>query len=148
MMKVMPDSTAPLLQGQNMFGGNDFGDQGILDVLLSQNLIKQQQYEDIKLKSNSSGKSYEEILLSLGIVPENEIIKAKAQMLDVPYVSLESTAFSPEAVNLISRGVAERFQLIPFSYDEKIKTLSIAMANPVDLDALQFVRQKTGLNIK
>jgi type II secretory ATPase GspE/PulE/Tfp pilus assembly ATPase PilB-like protein len=33
-------------------------------------------------------------------------------------------------------------------YDDKIKTLSIAMSNPVDLDALSFVRQKTGLTVK
>ena len=38
--------------------------------------------------------------------------------------------------------------MIPFYDDEKEKTRSIAMGNPLDLDAVGFVRQKTGLNIK
>ena len=61
---------------------------------------------------------------------------------------MESTSFSPQALGLVPEAVVQRFNLIPFSYDDRSRTLSIAMGNPVDLDALSFVRQKTGLNIK
>src|SRR5690606_10328318 len=53
-----------------------------------------------------------------------------------------------QALSFLPRSVVDRFQLIPFFYDEPGKTLSIAMANPVDLDAISFVRQKTGLQVK
>lgn len=123
-------------------------DQSIIDILLREKLLTQAQYDDIKLKNSSTGKSYEDILQSLNIVPEEKLSEARAQLIGVPYISLESTAFSPEALNFISRGVAERFNLIPFSYDEKTKVLSVAMANPIDLEATQFIREKTGLAIK
>ena len=61
---------------------------------------------------------------------------------------MTNTSFSPQALNFLPQAVVERFALIPFAYDEKTKTLSIAMANPVDLDAISFVAQKTGLLIK
>lgn len=120
----------------------------LLDVLLSQRLITPSQYEEIKVKSASQGLSSESVLASLNIVPEEKISQAKAKLLGIPFVSLEGTSFSPQALGLMPRAVVERFFLIPFSYDDKTKTLSIAMSNPVDLEAISFVRQKTGLNIK
>ena len=120
----------------------------ILDVLTSQHLITPQQLEEIKVKSASLGKSYEEILTSLNIVSAEKITEAKAKLLGIPFISLSSTSFSPQALSMVPRAVAERFLLIPFLYDEKTQVLSLAMANPVDLEALEFVRQKTGLIIK
>jgi type IV pilus assembly protein PilB len=120
----------------------------LIDVLLLDNLITKEQYDDVKVKSASQGVSSESILESLGIVDEKKLAETKAKMLGVPFVSLETTSFSPQVIGLISKAVAERFSLIPFLYDEKTKTLSVAMSNPVDLDAVQFVAQKTGLNVK
>ncbi|MCL5113694.1 MAG: Flp pilus assembly complex ATPase component TadA, partial [Patescibacteria group bacterium] len=123
-------------------------EKNILDILLLEHLLTSDQYNDIKVKSASQNKSYEEILTLSGIVSPQGVAEAKAKILGVPFISLEATSFSPVALGFIPRAVAERFLLIPFLYDESTRTLSVAMANPVDLEALQFVRQKTGLNIK
>lgn len=120
----------------------------LIDILLADNLITQEQYDDIKVKSASQGVSSASILESMGIIPEKKLAEAKAKLLGVPFISLETTSFSPQAISLIPKTVVERFSLIPFLYDEKTRTLSIAMSNPVDLEALQFVAQKTGLMIK
>ncbi|MCL6096172.1 MAG: GspE/PulE family protein, partial [Patescibacteria group bacterium] len=123
-------------------------ERNILDILLLEHLLTPEQYNDIKVKSASQNKSYEEILTLSGIVSPQRVAEAKAKILGIPFISLETTSFSPVALGFIPRAVAERFLLIPFLYDENTRTLSIAMADPVDLEALQFVRQKTGLNIK
>lgn len=120
----------------------------LLDILLSDNLITQEQYEDIKVKSASQGVTSAGIVESMNIIPEKKLAEEKAKLLGVPFISLETTSFSPQAISLVPKVVVERFSLIPFLYDEKAKTLSIAMSNPVDLEALQFVTQKTGLIIK
>lgn len=120
----------------------------VIDILLAEGAITRDQYNDVKLKSATHGQTPNAVLEAMKIVPEEKIAEAQAKLLGIPYISLSTISFSPQALNLLSRAVVERFSLIPFSYDEKIKLLSIAMANPVDLDALAFVRQKTGLNIK
>lgn len=120
----------------------------LIGILLQQKLITQEQYDDIKVKSASQGVSSENIIETMGIVSEKKIAEIKARLLGVPFISLETTSFSPQAISLIPKAVVERFSLIPFLYDEKTKTLSIAMSDPVDLEALQFVTQKTGLTIK
>lgn len=121
---------------------------GLLDALLASHLITQPQYNEIKLKTVAQGLSEEDALASLNIVSEERLAETRAKLLGIPYISLDSTSFSPQALGFVPEAVVQRFNLIPFSYDERTKSLSIAMANPVDLDAISFVRQKTGLDIK
>ncbi len=120
----------------------------LLDILLADNLITQEQFTDIKVKSASQGISSTALLESMNLIDEKKLVQEKAKLLGVPFIPLETTSFSPQAISLIPKAVVERFSLIPFLYDDNAKTLSIAMSNPVDLEALQFVAQKTGLTIK
>lgn len=120
----------------------------LLDTLFGEHLITEAQYKDIKLKVATLAKSEEEIITEGRIVSEEKMAEAKAKMVGIPFVSIENSAFAPEALSKVPEAVVQRFNLIPFLYDDKSKTLSIAMGDPVDLDAVSFVRQKTGLNIK
>lgn len=120
----------------------------LLDVLLSEHLLTPAQCQDIKLKSATQGLPFEDVLKSLHLVSDEKLLEAKAKLLGMPFISLQTTSFSPQALGFVPRVLTERFSLIPFYFDEKTKILSVAMSNPVDLDALQFIRQKTGLNIK
>lgn len=139
-IKAMPDNN--FISTENSEGKN------LLDILLSEHLLTPEQLEDIKLKSATQGLSYEKVLRSLNLVTDEKLLEAKARLLGIPFISLLSISFSPQAISFVPRLIAERFSLIPLNLDEKTQTLSIAMSDPVDLDALQFVRQKTGLNIK
>jgi type IV pilus assembly protein PilB len=118
------------------------------DILLSGKQITQEQYDDIKVKSASKGVSEDTIVESLNIITPDKLAEAKAKMLNIPFMTLDGASFSPQAIGYVPRAVAERFALIPLTFDEKTQTLSVAMSNPVDLEAVTFVREKTGLNIK
>ncbi len=120
----------------------------LIDMLLAEKLITQEQYNEIKVKSATQGQSPTVVLTAMNVVPEAKLSEMKAKLLGVPFVSLANASFSPQALSFLPRAVVERFSLIPFLYDEATKTLSVAMANPVDLDAIGFIRQKTGLTIK
>jgi type IV pilus assembly protein PilB len=122
--------------------------QSLADVLYSQKLLTKEQYNDVKVKSASKGVSEDTMIESMEIIPEDKLYQAKALIIGIPFVDINTASFSPEALGKVPRAVAERFGLIPFAYDDKDKSLSIAMANPVDLEASSFVREKTGLNIK
>jgi type IV pilus assembly protein PilB len=136
------------VSGLKSLSMSQFDSKTILDILLDDHAISKEQYDDIKIKSAQQGESLEKVLEDFNIVTKDKIAEAKAKLLGIPYVSLDNASFSPQALSFLPQAVVERFELIPFFYDEGAKTLSIAMANPVDLDAIGFVRQKTGLNIK
>jgi len=141
---VMPDLSASPISTS----ADQSGDMSLLDVLLNERVISNEQYQQIKMKSATAGQSAVDVLKSLNIVSPAKIAEEQARMLGIPYIALSTVSFSPQALNLLPRSVVERFSLIPFAYDDATKTLSVAMANPVDLDALGFIRQKTGLLIK
>lgn len=120
----------------------------ILDIISAERLLSPEQLNAVRVKSAQTGQSPEKILEQDRLIPADKLAEAKAKMLGIPYLSLASASFSPQALSYLSRAVVDRFQLIPFHFDEKTNTLSIAMANPVDLDALAFVQQKTGMIVK
>lgn len=148
----MPDSQQPLVQPTPASNGfvqtADTGSLSVADILLADHAITPKQYEDIKVKSALEGKPLDDELLAMNIVSEEKFAESKAKLIGVPFVSLAHTSFSPYALSLLPRAVVERFHLIPFHYDEKTQTLSVAMSNPADLEAVTFVQQKTGLPIK
>lgn len=155
----MPNTSLPIqtphavsLQGTDLDSTqtvlDDTTSQTIADVLLAQHVITHDQYAEVKVKSASEGKSMEDIIQRLHIASEDQIAEAKAKVLNIPFIALSHASFSPQALGFLSRAVVDRFNLIPFHYDEKDKVLSVAMANPVDLDATSFIQQKTGLSIK
>jgi type IV pilus assembly protein PilB len=120
----------------------------VADIMFEDGTLSQDQYDDVKVKSALTGENVDSILQKNNMVPEGKFAEARAKLLSIPFISLESLSFSPQAINFLPRAVVDRFQLIPFHYDEKSKTISIAMANPVDLEAISFVRQKTGFTVK
>ena len=135
-VNVSPTTSAPVQQ------------EAMLDELLADHALSQDQYNEVKVKSASEGKTIEQSLEELHFIDDTKLAEIRAKQLGIPFISLSNTSFSPQAVSLLARAVVERFQAIPFSYDDKNKVLSIAMADPIDLDGQQFIRQKTGVGIK
>lgn len=118
-----------------------------IDLLYIQHDLTKEQYDAIKVKSATLGQNPDQILESMHVISDEKFTQAKAKIWGVPFISLKNTSFSPQALNFLPRNVVDRFALIPFHYDDKTKALSVAMTNPVDLEAIEFIRQKTGLNI-
>jgi len=120
---------------------------GILGVLVAENLISQTQADEIRLESVTSGKAMEQIVADKGLVNEEALAKARAKYLNVPYIKPSDVGASPEALAVLHESVAKRYKLFPFSVDKANKVLSVAMANPLDLTAIEFVEKKSGMRI-
>jgi type IV pilus assembly protein PilB len=120
----------------------------LADLLLMQGALTQEQARQIKFTEIQTGKTQEEIILEQGFVSENNLVKAKAALYNIPYVDLGTTPSSPEAISVLPQQVAQRFKVFPISVDNKLKLLSLAMADPLDLTAIGFIEQKTGYQIK
>jgi len=121
--------------------------QTLAQTLLENKKISSRDFEEIKYEKIASGLSEEEIIRKKGLVSEEDLIKAKAIVLNVPYISLTEKGAFPEALSLISQSVAERFTLIPFAFDKRTNALSVAMADPLDLEAIDFLERKYGIKV-
>ncbi len=117
------------------------------EILKDEGLISEQGDKDIGLRRVKTGESEEDIIRALRLVPEESLVKAKAKFLKVPFIDLDNTAFSPEALSLVPESVAQKYKIVAYRFDAKAKTLFVTMVNPLDLETLEFLEKKTNLKI-
>ncbi len=138
-IKAMP---APTLQDQSSKVYTS-----LVDVLVDQGKISASQADDIALEQVRSNKDPNRILEDKHIVSEIDLAQAKSIFYHVPYIDLSTVGASPEALSQISDGTAKMYHMLPFALDRANGEISVAMADPLDLSAIEFVERKTGLQI-
>lgn len=122
--------------------------KSVADILVQNRVIDANQYSKLKLDALNHNTTIDQLILNNNVVTTHQFYEAKAKQIGVPFISISSIAYSPEALSFISKPISEKFNLIPFSYDKEHKILSITMADPLDIEAINFIRQKTGITIK
>ena len=122
--------------------------RSIREVLQSRGLIDDKTTEDISLRQLKTGESEEDIIQSLRIVSDEDFTKAKAEFLKIDYVDLDQIGFAPEALNLVPESVAQKYRVVPYRLDTKDKILYVTMANPLDLETVEFLEKKTNFEVK
>ncbi len=115
----------------------------IEDVLFENKIITQDQLNLVKLESVNSGKSSEQLIKERGFASSLDIIKARSAILGIPYVDLTSRAILPEVLALVPEPVVRRYMVIPFELDLTTGILSVAMVDPLDINAISFLEKKT-----
>jgi len=122
--------------------------QSLIDILVTQKSLSAEQGEKLRLEQVNTGKPEKEIVVGSNLVSEEEIAKAEALLINVPFIDLGEKAVSPQALSLLPQAVAQRYNLIPFDYNKAQNLLSVAMVNPLDLEAIEFIEKKSGAKIK
>ena len=86
------------------------------------------------------------VLIKKGFAEEEEIIKVKAEFLNIPYINLKDEMIEPEVLKEIPEKASLFYKFIPFERNND--SLKVAMADPANvdaLDALKFISVKHNL---
>src|SRR3990167_9404954 len=146
--KTQPNGASTNVQAPHQNGaGQALEEKNIASILLAEKLIAPDQYDRLKTESVNRNISIDRALLDSKIVNDEKYYETRAKLIDTPYVSIATLPFSPEALTFIPRAVAERFNIIPFAYNKERNTLSVAMSDPLDLETVNFLKQKTNAMI-
>lgn len=127
---------------------NGLGRDSVENILLLDNKINKDQFDRVRLEAINKGELPEKIILAHNYAAAEDVAKAKAEVLVVPYLSLSTVAVSPEAMGLIPESVAKRYKVLPFVIDKTNGILSVAMAHPEDLATVDFLQTKAAMKIK
>jgi len=122
--------------------------QDLALILKKDGLLSDSDFSRLQTESFTTGKSLDEIVESSGVVDKVALIQTKAKLYNVIFVSLNELASSPEALAKIPESVAEHYLTLPFEFDAKINQLSVAMANPLDLQTIAFLEAKSSAKVK
>jgi type IV pilus assembly protein PilB len=140
---------APQLPVKNMNADStDAGNSGIVDILVAQGDLTQQRADQVKFAEIQSGKPQEDIIREQNIVSDEALVKARATFYNVPFIDLRNTPVNPAALSILSQEIAKKFKVFPISADAAKKELSLAMGDPLDLTAIEFIEQKSGYHVR
>ena len=143
----------PVVESTTMPNGSITSDpllngKTVTSILLEEHQITPEQYNKLKLVALNGEKTLDSVVLESKIVREETYYEARAKLFNLPFVSLSALPSSPEALGFIPKSIAERLNLIPFAYDKEKMSISVAMIDPLDLDGINFIRQKTKLSVE
>jgi len=102
------------------------------------------QFEIASLQKNLSIINY---LYQFSHLSRIEIVKARAEITQIPFVNLDKTPIDSEAVGLISESINRRNEIIPYRFDPKESAIYIATEDPFDTTIVDFLEKKTGKKI-
>jgi len=119
-----------------------FTNQRIGDVLLKKGLINSHQLEvAIKAQNNGDKRKLGRILVENGHLGKDKLNEILEYIYETEYIDLSNCIIDPEVIDVIPEKIALQYNLIPISKNNG--ELTIAMSNPLDVHAIDFVRSST-----
>jgi type IV pilus assembly protein PilB len=116
------------------------------ELLLKEKLITQEQLSKAIDEQRSGGGRIGFNLTKLGFIDEKELTEFLSRQYGIPSIDLSSTEIDPEIIKLIPEDVARKYQIIPVS--RAGSTLTIAMADPSNIFAIDDVKFLTGYSVE
>jgi type IV pilus assembly protein PilB len=115
------------------------------DILVECGLITHEQLDEALESQRHEGGLLGEVLVRSLLVSEEQIADALARQRDLPRVNLASVKIDRDVARLLPERMERLRQLIPT--ERRDGRIVVAMANPFDIEALDDVRMRTGLEV-
>ena len=115
---------------------------------LAQKLVDLGYVDDVQLDSiyeemRTSELKLGEICIARGLVNEDQLLQATAEVHGMRVANLEEAKPTPESIKVVPQNMAELYKLVPLSFDAD--TLTVAMSDPNNLQALDDIRNFLGI---
>ena len=85
------------------------------------------------------------VLVKMGLITERDRARALCRQWGVPFIDMSEKTIDPEIVNIIPRNMIQRSRVLPL--ERNGNRLVVAMANPLDIFAIDQLRLITGMEI-
>lgn len=123
-------------------GGADGKPKRIGDRLIERGLITNDQLQvALHEKQKSGNRLIGEILVDLGFLSEADLTNFLAETTGLQQFDPKKTMLDPEALELVPKKDALKYQMLPVSIDREKNIATIAMADPYDVVALDRLKQ-------
>lgn len=116
------------------------------EILLELGYLTPEQLEHALAEQQHTGGLIGEVLMRLGYIDADQLAQAQAEQYDVVYELITPQSVQEEALNKISMTLAKTLKALPLRIEGN--KLVVAMANPLDVDALEILQRHSGMFIK
>lgn len=116
------------------------------ELLIERGIINQSQLDKVLVVQQERGGLVGEILVEFGFAKEEDIAQALTAQYGFPYLPLSNYDINPEVAHIIPGRVARQYLLMPI--DKIGNNLTIAMSNPLNIQAVEDVELLSGCSVQ
>jgi type IV pilus assembly protein PilB len=116
------------------------------EYLVKQGLLTTDKIKTIHEKATKESAPLFSLLVSEGVVTNEQLTKTIAHVTKVPYVNLSTAQIDSEVLGLLPQDTAERYMAVPLG--EMQQRLVVAMLDADNVQAVDFLANKIGRPLK
>ena len=121
-------------------------DKQLGELLVERGIISREQLDKALSLKQEKGGLIGEILVELGFAREEDIAHALTAQYGFPYLPLNNYDIDQSITEVIPARVARQYLLIPI--DKTGNSLTIAMSNPLNIQAVEDVELLSGCSVQ
>jgi len=116
------------------------------DLLLEQGLVSEDQLRECIALQRSTGQNLAHILVERGYLAEEDLVITLSEQLGIPHIRVANYTIPKDALAEVPETLARQHLMLPISITGDVLTL--AMANPLNIMALDDLRMLTSFEIE
>lgn len=106
-----------------------------------------EQISKLRERKQAEKSTLEELAINANYISEEELTKAYAEEVDIPFVKIDTKNLNKELLHLIPEKVARQYQAVLFGIYMNGKK-QLALADPDDVQAINFLQKQLGSDIQ
>ena len=122
-------------------------DSSIEKILRQGEVISESQLAELKMEAERTHHSLQTIILERKVLSEVQLGQKIGEYINGPFVTIEPKEIPDDVLKRIPEHIARQYNVVLFAVDDN-GVLSLAMEDPDDVQALNFIQKEIGYNIK
>ena len=121
------------------------------EILLEAGIINESQLQQALEYQQMWGQRLGSALVAKGFLSEEMLMRVLGSTLNMPIVDISRIRVAPDVVRLVPEKLAEKYDVVPIALESKgggRQTLIVAMADPLNIEAVDQLKFTTGYNIR
>jgi type IV pilus assembly protein PilB len=119
----------------------------IVEKLLADYGVAMEQIDALREEGLRSRRSLQSLVVQNKIMSEETLTKTYANYAGIPFITIEPATIHPEVLNKIPERIARQYNAVLFKIDDS-GLMHLAMDDPDDVQAFNFIQKQIGENIK
>ncbi|MDD3480960.1 MAG: GspE/PulE family protein [Patescibacteria group bacterium] len=117
------------------------------NLIVENNFASKNKIEEAQKKADQEKKSLQDFLVDKKVITEKELALLYGQANNIPFVDLSTIEIKKEHLSQLPEKISTRYQAVVFG-EEKDGSLKLAMSDPLDIQAVQFIEKELGYQTK
>jgi len=115
-------------------------------IIVGSGFVSESEFDSAVKAATDLGKNPIDTLIFRGLINEDTVGKLLSDHFGVPFANIRRLNIPAEVISVIPEKMARVYRIVPFGKEGR--RLKLAMENPEDVEAIEFAKRHTGLEVE